>query len=310
MKGYRIFALIGVFVVFSMLTAFAANQDGTVGIPQVSPPPEEKCPFDETVTCLNFDDLTAGTKLTTYGGVTFTNTHGDLNVLASYPGPVFTSPNAVLPANYSASGNRTRATFPTAVSYVSVTMGDYAADSDNLYLEAYDAGGNLIDSDFQSIPNTLSGGVDLAVSGSNIAYVEFWGVGVNNNSVLFDNLCFESQAECDYCFDDSYGFRWCLDVIDTISGAMYFKGTVDMGGQVRNAVATYLTGNKGMSMCADEGTGVAFNYNLVVKGGLKGVWINISPTAGHGTVTVQKVPCSSAREYEAAVKGPVPGVEK
>jgi hypothetical protein len=114
--------------------------------------------------------------------------------------------------------------------------------------------------------------------------------------------------DCDHCFDDSYGFRWCLDVIDTTSGAVFFSGTVDMGGgEVRNAVATYLKPNKGMSFFAGAGTGVPFNYNLVAKGGLRGCWINLSPTAGHGGVTATKVPCSSAPEYGPEVEGPIPG---
>jgi C1A family cysteine protease len=116
------------------------------------------------------------------------------------------------------------------------------------------------------------------------------------------------SPDCDHCFDDSYGFRWCLNVIDSTANAVFFSGTVDMGGgEVRKAVATYLKVNKGMRFSADAGTGVPFNYNLVASGGLRGPWINLSPTAGHGGVTVTKVPCSSAPEYGPEVEGPIPG---
>ena len=114
--------------------------------------------------------------------------------------------------------------------------------------------------------------------------------------------------DCDYCFNDGFGYSWCLNVIDSTPTAVFFSGYVNVGGDVRTAVATWLKGNKGMSMSGAEGTGVAFNYNLVASGGLRGCWINVSPSAGHGAVTVTNVPCSLVPEYVPEVEGPIPGV--
>jgi hypothetical protein len=307
-KISSVLTLSAMVVLLCAFSALAANGDGTKGDSQVPPPPEESNLLDEAITCLNFDDLTPGTYLTTYGGVAFTNTDGNLVVSAAYPGPVFTSPNAVLPANFSTPGNRTRATFSSPVSSVSVTMGDYNADPDTLYLEAYNSSNVLIDSYITTIPATLNGGVDLQVSGQNIAYVEFWGVGVNENSVYFDNLCFDEDQECDYCLEDSVGYVWCLNVIDQDSEGVYMSGTVDMGSEVREAVATYLKKNQGVSMTGGEGSGCVFNYNWKLQGSSgSGVWINVTPSAGHGMVSVWM--CGTASDTEAEVGESVPGME-
>ncbi len=152
---------------------------------------------DPTKKCLLFDDLPADTPLTVYKGVTFTNTEGGLTVQAQYPGPKFTSPNAVLPDNFSIFGNRTRATFPTLTTGVRVTLGDYGADQDDIHLEAFDSGGNLVGSDFRIVQAGFFGGKHLLVTSAteNIAYAEFWSTGDYYNSVYFDNVCYAKPQE-------------------------------------------------------------------------------------------------------------------
>lgn len=93
--------------------------------------------------------------------------------------------------------------------------------------------------------------------------------------------------ECDYCLEDSMGLEWCMNVIDQDSDAIYLSGTVDMGYEIRSAVATFLKKNSGVRMCADAGSGCPFTYNWKLQGSSgSGVWINVHPAAGHGTVEV------------------------
>jgi len=167
--------------------AQSAARDGTKALPHrvvVRTP--------QAGVCLRFDDLPAGSALTTYHSVVFTNTAGGLTVNAAYPGAPFSSPNAVLPDNYSTPGNYSQAKPPVLVRRAAVTMGDYDADQDNIFLNAYDSNGSLVASDTDVVPASLSGGVILTVSSAtaNIAYITFWGVGTNENSVYFDNVCF------------------------------------------------------------------------------------------------------------------------
>lgn len=192
-RKVSVFFVCTVFMFIGMGSIVLAADDGITGESSVNLGIR---PDQHGGTCLDFDDLQAGSSLSLYQGVNFINTDGALDVRSEFPGPVFTSPNSILPANYTSSGNKTRAVFPATVSNVSITMGDYNADEDILTLEAYDSSDNLLGSDTQTIPSSLSGGVDLHVNASNIAYVEFWGRGVNENSVFFDNLCFDGDAAC------------------------------------------------------------------------------------------------------------------
>jgi hypothetical protein len=143
---------------------------------------------------LNFDELTPQAELANqYSslGVTFSNSHGPLRVQRDYPGSPFTSSNAILPDNFFETGNYTQANFSTIVNSVSVTLGDFGEDIDNLYLELYDLNNTLIGSDFYLLPASVSGGYTLSASSANIAYARFYGRGLNNkNNVFFDNFSY------------------------------------------------------------------------------------------------------------------------
>jgi len=114
---------------------------------------------------------------------------------------------------------------------------------------------------------------------------------------------------CDYCLEDSVGFVWCLNVIDQNSEAIYLSGTVDMGWDFRDAVATFLKKNNGIRMCGATGSGCPFTYNWKLQGSSgTGVWINVQPSPGHGTISVWM--CGTASDTEAknvSGQGQIPG---
>jgi hypothetical protein len=143
--------------------------------------------------CLNFDDLLAGTEVKVYQGVRFSNSDGPVRVVEDYPGPAFSPPNVILPDGAREIGNKTRARPPVLVNAARVTLGDWDADEETIYLNAYDMNGNLLAADTDVLPETFIGGVNLGVQTdtNSIAYVEFYGTDPSGtNTVYFDNVCF------------------------------------------------------------------------------------------------------------------------
>ena len=157
--------------------------------------------------CLDFDALTPG--LITEAdlsamilGVTFDNSGGgEFDVQDCTLLPDFTCGNALLNIPYANIGNKVVATFDEpSTCEVSVSLGDYNADEDDLYLIAYDEDDQVLDSDMFNNPSSSFAGTTLSVEdpGCRISYVEFYGVGGNQNSVYWDNFCFTVN-------------EWCLD---------------------------------------------------------------------------------------------------
>lgn len=111
-----------------------------------------------------------------------------------------TGPNStvsILNGNSSVAGNKTRATFTDFMNYVSVDIGDFNSDADTLFLYAYDSANNLLD--FASFDNPASSRdmhtLEVNSLNLNIAYVEFYGVGINDaNNVYWDNFSYSNEV--------------------------------------------------------------------------------------------------------------------
>lgn len=77
-----------------------------------------------------------------------------------------------------------------------IGVGDYGADQDNDYLEAYSASGDLLDSDYHFNPADNYGGGFLTVtSGEPIAYVKFWDAEPYPGAVYWDNISYAPVPE-------------------------------------------------------------------------------------------------------------------
>jgi len=127
-------------------------------------------------------------------GVSFDNTGGNgFDIQSSTLQPDF-SGNAILNEPYYTVNNLTRATFASLTNFISVTLGDFNQDPDTLYLFAYDSSNNVIGSQSYNLPADSYAGITLSLSVANIAYVEFYGVGVNYNSVYWDNFTFNETT--------------------------------------------------------------------------------------------------------------------
>ena len=86
----------------------------------------------------------------------------------------------------------------SGINMVSIDIGDWDADWDNIWLEAYSSDGSLLDSDAGYLPMDLYGGLTLSVSAFDISYV-LWGsvsggTFDNTNSVAFDNFTYTSAV--------------------------------------------------------------------------------------------------------------------
>lgn len=130
-----------------------------------------------------------------FTGISFRNTTGNGFELRQIPGSepagYFTEPHAVLNTGFSAADNATVATFEIPVDRVAVTMGDFGEDADDLFLNAYGAGNDLLASDYRPGASGGNTGYLLSVSAPYITYVEFFADGFGGgNSVLWDNFTY------------------------------------------------------------------------------------------------------------------------
>lgn len=79
--------------------------------------------------------------------------------------------------------------------FVSIDLGDFGADADDIFLRAYDAGNSLLGSDTFTIPGGFTGMETLSVSFANIARVEFGGSGFQGDSNVYaDNFSFNQMG--------------------------------------------------------------------------------------------------------------------
>lgn len=129
-----------------------------------------------------------------FTNVSFNNTGGSaFNVSTFNPGPSF-SGRTIINHPFNTIGNSTIATFTNLVNFVSIDLGDNNADADNLFLRAYNSLNSQIGITTTSIPASFRGAVTLTLAVPNIHHIEYFGVGVSNNSVAWDNLIFTEQG--------------------------------------------------------------------------------------------------------------------
>lgn len=151
----------------------------------------------------DFDSITPGVYTESefnafFSGVTFGNTAGDyFEVQTISLSPDFSPTQAAINYPLAAVGGSTIANFDYLASFVSVTMGDYNSDQDDLYLYAYDSSNNQLDDDYYYNPGASTAGHTLSVSTAtrSIAYVEFYAVGIGEtNSIYWDNFTFDDYV--------------------------------------------------------------------------------------------------------------------
>jgi hypothetical protein len=150
-------------------------------------------------TMIDFDAFAAGTPIgNNFGGygVDFWNdTTNTLTVAAQYPGPPFSSPNSAFDSNGYSNSHNFAKFIGMPANYVEVCMGDYDADAEDIFLEAYDDSNNLVASDSDFLPADLNGGKVVSVSAASIRWVKFYSTGSYPGSVFFDNFGFEPVPE-------------------------------------------------------------------------------------------------------------------
>ncbi|MEZ5501841.1 MAG: PEP-CTERM sorting domain-containing protein [Halioglobus sp.] len=147
-----------------------------------------------TPVTLNFDALAAGViaeSLLGNADVAFDNTGGDVfNVVECTLSADFSCGKALLNGpSFSEFGRSTVVAFTSVASFVSVVMGDYGADADNLFLYAYDVFNTVIGADFFASADAI--GHTLSVAAPGIAFVEFYSTGQYDNSVFWDNFTYD-----------------------------------------------------------------------------------------------------------------------
>jgi len=147
---------------------------------------------------LTFDDLTEDHDYATitYPGVTFRDISGGLlQVDTCVPGAPLAGQD-VFSLNFASPDSRFQADFSIpGVNSVSVDLGDYGVDEDQIHLEAYGANNALLAWGSDVLPSNLEGGRTLSVAAADISYVRFWAVGYQDgNSVFFDNFQYHGQG--------------------------------------------------------------------------------------------------------------------
>lgn len=147
-------------------------------------------------TVIDFESFATGTVIGgsgVFSDLEFSAGSNDvLRAVAQIPGPEF-------------SGRMSAASFPfthdtpfradfliSGVNSVSVVMGDYNADADNLFVRAYNSSNVLLNEATYFLPGAVYGGPTMTVVGTDIAYVVFGSTGEYANSVFFDNFTYNA----------------------------------------------------------------------------------------------------------------------
>jgi len=84
--------------------------------------------------------------------------------------------------------------FAVPTSYVQVGVGDFNADIDNTFMQAFDSSNNVIGSASFVNPASTNGGDFLTISAANIAYVRFWDEEPFPGAVYWDSITYDSRT--------------------------------------------------------------------------------------------------------------------
>jgi hypothetical protein len=256
--------------------------------------------------------------LATYNGVTSTVIEGDVAVNGTalqYTGLVLgyaaLNNNLFMKVQESAAGGQ----FSHAAFYVgnnssggSFGPGYFALDSpfSTAHMKVELVGSTVT----MTFSNIDGGGGTQTYVGTGAPATGGSGIGICGYNTLarMDNFA-TPGAVCDYCFTDTYGFNWCLDVVNTDGMAYYLMGTVQAGVPTYDAMATYVYNGKRLTMTAYHGPAgyaEAFTYNtrFISATTARGVWINSAGLSGH--IDASMVPCGAGASMEAESAGPSP----
>ena len=142
-------------------------------------------------TVIDFEGIAAGTIINglDLGGVTLNHATADIEVRAVTPG----APGQSISTDPFTTTTPIIGTFNVAgVNSVSIDIGDFNGDPDNIFLNGYDSDNNLIAMDSAFNPGSLVGLTTLSIMASNIAWIEFGGGSQSFPfSVFADNLTFD-----------------------------------------------------------------------------------------------------------------------
>lgn len=152
-----------------------------------------------TAGVIDFESVPVGTySSVTDQGVTFTFSGGtgtfDVTPSGSPGWPI--SGNALISYFQNPdSSSPFKATMAGGFSSFAIGCGDYNQDDDECHLEAYDALGNLLDTDYLYVdPSTYGGGMLSVASASVIDHVLFYETGSYAGAVYWDNAEFTAAA--------------------------------------------------------------------------------------------------------------------
>lgn len=145
---------------------------------------------------IDFNSLTVGQNIAgvDLGGVVITRGGEAVEVTSDSPGNSGNTIRGSVANNTFTSDNPFRADFTSPVSFVSVQLGDFGADEDNLFLRAFGANDTFLAATSAVLGARVQNMLTLALSASGIRYVLFGSSGDFNNSVYADNLTFTNDS--------------------------------------------------------------------------------------------------------------------